>query len=153
MEEAGRSRTIMDYGEGAWIKYILQFNMPTVDKSDDVKMEIVNMLKPIMDVAPRGNYENHDIRFALWEYDDFWDAYFIYKRNGRYNPDLIELRRGLRLCFKMELTRGKRMMQMGMIFQPKQNIIQRLITGSRDKARFFKSKKKEDTEQQMMEEQ
>lgn len=151
MEETGRSIGTLDYGEGAWIKYILQFNMPTVDDASEVKKELVNLLKPIMDVAPRGNYENHDIRFALWDYDDFWTSYFIYTRRGRYNPDLIQLQRGLRMCFKMELTRGKKMMQMGMIFQPKQNIVQRLISGSRDKARFFKSKKKEPEE--LMEEQ
>jgi len=127
--------------------------MPSVDKADEVKKDLINMLRPVMDTAPRGNYENQDIRFALWSYDDFWTSYYIYKRNGRYNPDLIELQKGLRLCFKMELTRGKRMMQMGMIFQPKQSIIQRLITGSRDKAGLFRGKKKEKTEQEIMEEQ
>lgn len=141
MEEFDSARRLFGYGDGAWIKYILQFNMPKQEHPDELKKELINKLTPIMDVAPRGNYENYDIRFALWEFDDFWTSYFMYNRNGRYDPDLIDLRRGLRLCFKMELTRGKKMMQMGMIFQPKQNIIQRLITGSRDKARFFKSKK------------
>lgn len=156
MEEERPSRTILDYGEGAWIKYILKFNMPSVDDDDkekEIKKEIINMLQPVMDIAPRGNYENQDIRFALWEYDDYWTSYYMYKRNGRYNADLIQLQRGLRLCFKMELTRGKHMGQMDMIFQPKQSIIQRLISGSRDKTGFFKSKKKETDERSMIEEQ
>lgn len=153
MEETRYNPKLGDYGEGAWIKYILQFNMPTVEDADKVRKDLINMLRPIMDVAPKGNYELHDIRFALWAYDDYWSSYFIYKRRGRYNPDLIELKRGLRLCFKMELTRGKKMMQMGMIFQPKQNIIQRLITHGRDKTGFFKSKPKEPTNDEIMQEQ
>ena len=151
MEEQGRSTPTTLYGEGAWIKYILEFNMPSVDKADEVKKELIDMLRPVMDVAPRGNYENHDIRFALWSYDDFWSSYHIYKRKGRYNPDIIELQRGLRLCFKMELTRGKKMGQMNMIFQPKQNVIQRLITASKDKAGIFRGKPKK-KEEEMMEE-
>jgi len=128
----------------AWIKYVLEFPMPEVNKGDEVqeKRMIIKILGPLLCSAPRANLDKIEISNLLWQYDNLWMAHIAYNRKGRRNAELIELRRGLRSAYYTELTRSKEMGQMNMIFQPKQNIFQRLITGRHDKvAGFFKSKK------------
>lgn len=123
----------------AWIKYILEFSMPDVVDTNDEKNKIIQILKPIMNVSARGNLDNRDISNLLWQYDNLWQAYIVYHRHGRRDPDLISLKRGLRAAYFNELTRSKKMGQMNMIFQPKQNIFQRILQ-SGNKSGFFRSK-------------
>ena len=123
----------------AWIKYILEFSMPNVVDANDEKNKIVEILKPIMNVSARGNLENKDISNLLWQYDNLWQGYIVYHRHGRRDPDLICLKRGLRAAYFNELTRSKQMGQMNMIFQPKQNIFQRIFQ-NRNKTGFFRNK-------------
>lgn len=124
----------------AWIKYILEFPMPNVVDSNDAKNKIVRILQPIMNVSARGNLTNDDISNLLWQYDNLWMKYIMYHRHGRRDADLICLRGGLRAAYFNELTRSKKMGQMNMIFQPKQNIFQRLVSGVKNKSTFFKNK-------------
>ena len=146
MEELQRIPRYVDQEpDGAWVKYILDFKMPNIEKEDEVKQEVINELRPIMNTAPRGNYDNFDIDNLLWAYDDTWQKYFIYSR-GRYDKDLIQLRDKLRMCFKMELSEGKNFGLMGMMMQPKQTFVQKLIRSSRSKSRLFRGRKEEHEE-------
>ena len=124
----------------AWIKYILEFPMPNVVDANDAKNKIIRILQPIMNVSARGNLDNADISNLLWQYDNLWMKYIMYHRHGRRDADLICVRSGLRAAYFNELTRSKKMGQMNMIFQPKQNIFQRLISGAKNKTGFFKNK-------------
>lgn len=125
----------------AWIKYILEFPMPNVVDPHDEKNKIVKILQPIMNVSARGNLDNGDISNLLWQYDNLWMKYIMYHRHGRRNADLICLRSGLRAAYFNELTRSKKMGQMNMIFQPKHNILQKMISGVKNKSSFFRNDK------------
>jgi len=120
--------------------------MPHIVDSRDEKHKIIQILKPIMNVSARGNLENKDISNLLWQYDNLWTAYIIYHRHGRRDPDLICLKRGLRSAYFNELTRSKQMGQMNMIFQPKQNIFQRIWQGANRKTRWVRTKRDEGEE-------
>ena len=133
----------------AWVKYILEFPMPDLDEEREAKDLIIKVLKPILNGASRTNLDPHEISNLLWQYDNLWIGNILYdKKRWRRSHSMIVLRRGLRTGYYQELTRGKNMGQMNMIFQPKQNIFQRLLTQRHErKARFFKSGEPELEEQ------
>lgn len=139
------------YGEGvkpfseAWIKYILQFNIPKDDKNP-----IINMLKPIMDAAPKSNIKRSSIVLSLDAYDIIWEKYLTYVKKGKYDPNLITLREALREGYYLSLTRGVDMSQMKLIFINKYDISQRNLSSTARKLQLFRRKKAEP--QQPMEE-
>jgi len=126
-----------------WVQYILEFPMPKIEEEREVKETIIHMLTPVMNVSARSNLRRPDIPLHLWAYDIIWQKYFVYKRRGRYDPDLLVLKESLREGFELMLNRSVEMGQMRMIFEPKQSIFQRLVTGRDRKLSFFKHKKEE----------
>jgi len=125
----------------SWVQYILEFNLPEVEKEQDIKYNIIQMLKPVINTAARSNLKRPDVRLFLWEYDNIWKSFFIYSRKGTYDPSLINLKKSLRAGYALMLYRSVEMGQMRMIFEPKQSILQRIFSGSDKKLSLFKRKK------------
>jgi len=125
----------------SWVQYILEFNIPEVNNKQEVKYDIIQMLKPVINTAARSNLKRPDVRLFLWEYDNIWKSFFIYSRRGTYDPSLINLKKSLRAGYALMLYRSVEMGQMRMIFEPKQSIFQRIFSGSDKKLGFFKHKK------------
>jgi len=130
----------------SWIQYILEFNLPDLEDEQKVKYEIIEMLKPVINTAARSNLKRPDVRLFLWGYDNIWQSFFIYSRKGSYNPKLIQLKKCLREGYALMLYRSVDMGQMRMIFEPKQNVLQRIFNGSNKKLSFFKRKKENEME-------
>ena len=127
----------------AWIQYIMDFPMPSVEDEAETKETIVAMLNPIMNVASRSFILRREIPMHLDSYDIIWDKYFMYMKRGKYNSNLLVLRETLREGFELQLNRSVDAAQMRMIFEPKQSIFQKLVTGSGERrVGLFKTKKK-----------
>jgi len=127
----------------SWVEYILEFNLPEIEKEQEIKYNIIQMLKPVINTAARSNLKRPDVRLFLWEYDNIWKSFFIYSRKGNYDPSLINLKKSLRAGYALMLYRSVEMGQMRMIFEPKQSILQRIFSGSNRKLSLFKRKKEE----------
>jgi len=132
----------------SWIQYVLEFNMPSVDDEQDVKYEIVEMLKPMINTSARSNLKRQDVRLFLWGYDNIWQSFFIYSRKGSYDPKLIQLKKCLREGYALMLYRSIDMGQMRMIFEPKQSVLQKIFSGSDKKLGWFKRKKEPQTQEE-----
>jgi len=87
--------------EEAWMKYIIEFNIPEQDKQP-----IINMLRPLMNLAPKSNIRRREIPMHLIEYDLIWDKYFIFEKKGKYDPRLLVLEETLREAFELQLNRS-----------------------------------------------
>ena len=144
-DEQGMNVGLRPFSE-AWIRYIIEYHMP--DMPEEEKREIIVMLKPVVDVAAKAYIKRHEIPMHLDAYDIIWDKYFMYMKRGKYDPRLLILRESLREGFELQLTRSVDARQMSMIFEPKQSIFQRLITGGQRKLSFFKGKKTEHEEEE-----
>ena len=127
----------------SWVEYILEFNLPSVKDKDEeeVKYNIIQMLKPVINTGARSNLKRSDVWLFLWEYDNIWQSFFTYTRKGTYDPDLISLKKSLRAGYALMLYRSVDMGQMRMIFEPKQSVFQRIFSGSDRKLGFFKRRK------------
>ena len=147
--ENDNSITTMRGFNEQWIPYILNYEMPNVQEADKAKKDIIQMLTPVMNTAARSNLNRTDVRLALWEFDNIWTAYFVYRRRGKYDSDLLMLKRSLKAGFNLMLRRSLEMGQMRMIFEPKQNIFQKLVSGSERKLKFFKNKNDENQQMEM----
>lgn len=141
LNENNQSMTTMRGFHEQWIPYILNYEMPTVKDANQAKRDLVQMLTPVMNVAARSNLNRTDVRLALWEFDNIWTSFFIYKRRGNKDADLLMLKRSLKAGFNLMLRRSLEMGQMRMIFEPKQSIFQKLVSGSERRLNFFKNKK------------
>jgi len=130
-----------------WIRYIMEYQLPDADKK-----EIIRMLRPIMDVAAKGNIRRQDIPMYLDDYDIIWHKYKMYMKKGKYDPELLTLEESLRLGFELQATRSVDMGQMRMIFEPKsiQSVFQRFIDASNKKLGFFKKGKPPSQQEEMM---
>jgi len=125
-----------------WIRYILEFPLPKEKDEEETKKSLIKMLTPVINTAARSNLKRNDVRLFLWGYDNIWQSFFVYKRKGNYNPDLLLLKRCLREGFALMLYRSIEMRQMGMILEPKQSIFQRFVSEADRKVGFFKTKNK-----------
>jgi len=123
-----------------WVRYIIEYHMP--DISEKEKHEIVAMLKPVVDVAAKGNILRREIPMHLDAYDIIWDKYKMYMKKGKYDPRMLTLQESLRLGFEIQLTRSVDAGQMRMLFEPKQSIFQRFVNSSEKRLGFFKHKDK-----------
>ena len=85
----------------AWMKYIIEYNIPEQEKA-----EIINMLRPLMNLAPRSNIRRSAVCMHLFSYDLIWDKYFIYVKKGKYDPKLLVLEESLREAFELQLDRS-----------------------------------------------
>ena len=128
----------------AWIKYILEFPMPDVKDAKGTKEELVSILEPVMNVSAKSNILRREIPMHLDSYDIIWDKYFAYMKRGKYDPRLLVLHEALREGFELHLNRSIDATQMRMIFEPKQNVFQRLVSGTEQKLSWFKSRKTEE---------
>jgi len=133
-------------GKNAWVKYILKAKLPDVRNEDQAKQSIIQMLEPLMDSANRSNLKRWEIPEYLRGYDIVWQKYFVYKRKGKYDSDLLVLKSSLREQFALELSRSIDMGMMSMILQPKQvqSVFQRFADDTKKKLGFFKSKQQND---------
>jgi len=125
----------------AWVQYILEYPTPAVEGAEKEKKYIVNMLVPVINQAARSNLAKSDVYLALWAYDNIWTSYFIYKRKGKRDADLLMLMRTLREGYSLMLHRSIEMRQMAMILEPKQSVFQRFTDNTQRKIGFFKGKK------------
>ena len=124
-----------------WIPYILEYDMPNVRDAEQAKTDLVNMLKPVINTAARTNLKRQDVDLFLWGFENVWQAFFIYKRKGKYDADLLCLKRSLKEGYALMLYRSIEMRQMGMLLEPKQNIFQRFVSNAEKRVGLFKSKK------------
>lgn len=85
----------------AWMKYIIEYNIPEQEKA-----EIINMLRPLMNLAPRSNIRRSAVCMHLFSYDLIWDKYFIYVKKGKYDQKLLVLEESLREAFELQLDRS-----------------------------------------------
>ena len=85
----------------AWMKYIIEYNIP-----EQEKQEIITMLRPLMNLAPRSNIRRSAVCMHLFSYDLIWDKYFIYVKKGKYDPKLLVLEEALREAFNLQLDRS-----------------------------------------------
>jgi len=129
-----------------WIRYIIEYQIP--DLPEDEKNELVNMLRPVLDVAAKGYILRREIPMHLDAYDIIWDKFFCYMKRGKYDPRLLVLRESLRLGFEIQLTRAVEAAQMRMIFEPKQTMFQRFFDATNRKAGLFKRNKNRNMEEQ-----
>jgi len=127
-----------------WIKYIVEYHMPDIPETE--KQEIVGMLKPIVDVAAKSNILRREIPLHLDGYDIIWDKYFMYMKEGKYDPRLLILKESLREGFELQLCRSVDAVQMRMIFEPKQSIFQSIMSKREKIGGFFKTKKDDNQE-------
>ena len=141
-DSGSRGITPRPYHE-TWIRYILEFPLDSVKDEKETKNTLIKMLMPVINTAARSNLKRNDVRLFLWGYDNVWKSFFVYKRKGNYDPDLLVLKRCLREGFALMLYRSIEMRQMGMILEPKQSVFQRFVSGTERKVGFFKNKKKD----------
>jgi hypothetical protein len=85
----------------AWMKYIIEYTI-----SPDDKQEIIGMMRPLMNLAPKSNIRRKEIPMHLIAYDLIWDKYFIFVKKGKYDPKLLVLEENLREAFELQLNRS-----------------------------------------------
>ena len=85
----------------AWMKYIIEYNIPVEDKQ-----EIISMLRPLMNLAPKSNIRRREIPMHLVSYELIWDKYFIFVKKGKYDPKLLVLEEALGEAFELQLNRS-----------------------------------------------
>lgn len=85
----------------AWMKYIIEFHLPK-----DLEQLIIMYLKPLIDLAPKSNIKRKEITMHLISYDLVWDTYFIYMRQGKYDPKLLVIKEILREAIELQLNRS-----------------------------------------------
>jgi hypothetical protein len=147
IDDDSHSMNLSTGGE-PWVKYILKASLPNVKNASQAKKDIIEMLEPMMDSSNRSNVKRYEIPEYLRGYDIVWQKFFIYKRKGRYDPDLLVLKSSIREMYALELSRSIEMGQMSMIFQPKriQDVFQRFMDDTKKKIGFFKTKQQDEGE-------
>jgi hypothetical protein len=85
----------------AWMKYIIEYNI-----GSEEKQEIINMLRPLMNLAPKSNIKRREIPMHLIGYELIWDKYFIFVKKGKYDPKLLVLEETLEEAFELQLNRS-----------------------------------------------
>jgi hypothetical protein len=85
----------------AWMKYIIEYNI-----APEEKQEIITMLRPLMNLAPKSNIRRREIPMHIIGYELIWDKYFIYVKKGKYDPKLLVLEEALEEAFELQLNRS-----------------------------------------------
>lgn len=85
----------------AWMKYIIEFHLPK-----ELEQLIILYLKPLIDLAPKSNIMRREVTMHLIQYDLIWDSYFIYMKNGKYDPKLLVVKEILREAIELQLNRS-----------------------------------------------
>jgi hypothetical protein len=85
----------------AWMKYIIEYNI-----APEEKQEIIRMLRPLMNLAPKSNIRRKEIPMHLISYELIWEKYFIFVKKGKYDPTLLVLEEALEEAFELQLNRS-----------------------------------------------
>ena len=88
----------------AWMRYIIEFHLPHIPFEE--RQLILNMLQPLINLAPKTNIRRREIVMHLLEFDIIWDKYFVYMRKGKYDPKLLVVQEIFRQAIEFQLNRS-----------------------------------------------
>lgn len=138
----------VSYQDGsAIIRYILEYPLYADINTDEKLKEMIDFFKSILDVAARTNLKRNQVYSNIWEFDNNLKAYVVYKRRGKYDSDIIMLKRNLRQGCSLQLCRSIEGQQIRMIFEPIKRIVQNISDSTNKKIGFFKKNKSDKEEE------
>jgi len=89
----------------AWMKYVIEFHY-SFNLPESQAMEIISMMKPLIDLGPKSNIRRREVTQYLYGFDLVWENYLMYVKKGKYDGTLLTLKELLRNAYELQLNRS-----------------------------------------------